>query len=250
MNPEGDNRMEPKIALITGGSRGIGKAVALKLAEDGFAVWLNYRSDHAAAESIRADIASRGGSCRLLPFDVADPEACKVALDPLLEKNTPYALVNNAGFARDGVFAMMGAEDWRSVMTVHLDGFFHVTGLALPKMLRKREGRIVNMASTAGETGVGGQVNYSAAKAGLIGATRSLAVEVARRGILVNAVAPGFIATEMTRDLSPERILPRIPQGRMGTPEEVAAVVSFLCSPAASYITGQVLGVNGGVFTG
>jgi 3-oxoacyl-[acyl-carrier protein] reductase len=242
--------MEPKIALVTGGSRGIGRAVALKLAADGFRIWLNYRSDHAAAESVRADIASKGGNCRLLPFDVANPDACRAALAPLLEKDTPYALINNAGFARDGVFALMGAEDWRSVMAVHLDGFFHVTSLALPPMLRRREGRIVNMASTSGETGVGGQVNYSAAKAGLIGATRSLAVEVARRNVLVNAVAPGFIATEMTEGLPLERILPRIPQGRMGTPEEVAAVVSFLCSPAASYLTGQVLAVNGGAFTG
>lgn len=242
--------MPTKIALITGASKGIGRAVALQLAEDGFSIWLNYRSDHPAARTVCAAIEARGSSCRLLPFDVADAAACKNALEPLLETATPYVLVNNAGYAQDGIFALMREESWRNVLSVHLDGFFHVTSLVLPHMLRKREGRIINMASTSGETGVGGQVNYSAAKAGLIGATRSLAVEVAKRNILVNAVAPGFIATDMTQALPPERVLPLIPQGRMGSPGEVASVVSFLCSGGASYMTGQVLSVNGGMFTG
>ena len=236
-----------KIALVTGASRGIGAAIAKTLARDGFDIWLNYHSNHAAAAEVAANIEQRGRQCRRLPFDVANAEAVEAALAPLLAEETPFALVNNAGFARDGVMALMRCEDWQSVLRVHLDGFFLVTRLVVTRMLRKRAGRIVNIVSTSGQTGVGGQVNYSAAKAGLIGATRSLAAEVAKRKILVNAVSPGFIETEMTAELPADKILPSIPLGRFGQPQEVADTVSFLCSERASYITGQVISVNGGI---
>ncbi len=236
-----------KIALVTGASRGIGAAIAETLALDGYDIWLNYRSNQAAAEVVAVKIAAAGRQCQLLPFDVADEDAVNDALNPLLEQETPYILVNNAGFARDGVMALMSRYDWQSVMRVHLDGFFLVTKLVVARMLRKRAGRVVNIVSTSGQTGVAGQVNYSAAKSGLIGATRSLAAEVARRKILVNAVAPGFIETDMTEALPLDKILPTIPLGRFGQAQEVADAVSFLCSDKASYITGQILSVNGGV---
>ncbi|MEE4253393.1 MAG: 3-oxoacyl-ACP reductase FabG [Desulfuromusa sp.] len=234
------------VALVTGASKGIGAAIARELAADGFHIWLNFRSDQVAAQAVADEIETAGGSCTLLPFDVADAEATAKILDPLLAEQVPAVLINNAGFARDGIMALMSQRDWEDVLGVHLNGFFNVTRLVVARMLKKRRGRIVNIVSTSGETGVSGQVNYSAAKAGLIGATRSLAAEVARRKILVNAVSPGFIATEMTADLPQEQILPLIPLGRIGEPEEVSGLVSFLCSERASYITGQVFAVNGG----
>ncbi len=239
--------MANEIALITGGSRGIGRAVALRLAEDGFDIWLNYRSDHAAAEETAKGVRERGRNCLPLPFDTADEAACRVALETPLAEGIPFALINNAGFARDGIMAMMSKKDWSAVLDVHLHGFFHVTSLVLPHMLRRRKGRIVNMASTSGQSGVAGQVNYSAAKAGLIGATRSLAAEVGRRGVLVNAIAPGFIDTDMLKDLPLDKILPHIPLGRLGSVEEVAECAAFLCSERSRYITGQVIAVNGGI---
>ena len=237
-----------KIALVTGASQGIGAAIAKKLAQDGFSIWLNYHQNHAAAQSVKEDIEKNGHKCRLLPFDVTDAALVEKILTPLLDSELPFAFISNAGFNKDTVLGLMSYEDWEKVLRIHLDGFFIISRLLLPHMQRRRSGRIITIASTSGQTGLPGQVNYSAAKAGLIGATKALAKEVGRRNILVNAVAPGLIATSMTSALPINDFLPHIPLGRVGTPDDVANCVSFLCSEKASYITGQVLAINGGLY--
>ena len=237
-----------KIALVTGASKGIGAAIAVGLAEDGYDIWLNYRSSHEAAQQVKKTIEKSGNHCLLLPFDIADPEAVEKELYPLLEQQTPYILVNNAGFTKDMLLIWMSLQDWKDVLSVTLDGFYQVTKGVIKGMLRKREGRIINIVSTSGQTGMPGQVNYAAAKAGLIGATKALAAEVAKRNILVNAVSPGFIETDMTKGIPKDKVLPMIPLQRFGTVQEVSAAVRFLCSERSSYITGQVIAVNGGIY--
>ncbi len=241
-----------KYALVTGASRGIGKAIALRLARD-YAVIINYRSNTASAESVKAEIEANGGKAELLPFDVASPEETDRALDQWETAHpSEYisVLVNNAGFRRDNVLFMMPEEDWHGVLDVNLNGFFYITRRLLRHMMpRKRGGRIINMSSLSGLKGMAGQVNYSAAKAALIGATKALAQEVAPRGVTVNAVAPGFIDTDMTSDLPKDDLVKLVPTGRFGQPEEVAALVAFLTSDDAAYITGQVIGINGGLYT-
>lgn len=237
-----------RLALVTGGSRGLGAAIARRLARAGYDIWLNYRGNHAAAEAVQGEIMEAGRECLLLPFDVCDEAAMNEILLPRLGERTPDVLVNNAGLSKDALMMWMSRQDWDSVMNVNLTGFFLVTRAVLLGMLKRRSGRIINIASTAGQSGLAGQVNYSAAKAGLIGATKALAMEVIKRGVVVNAVAPGFIETDMTADLPKEEIVQRIPAGRFGRAEEVAAVVEFLCSEDAAYIVGQVIGINGGLY--
>lgn len=242
-----------KYALVTGSSRGIGRAVALQLARQGYAVIVNYLHNAEAAQKVVEEIVGMGGTAELLPFDATKGETINHAVDEWEERHPGEyisALVNNAGIRRDGVMFMMSDEDWTQVLDTTLNGFFHLTRRLLKHMMpRRRGGHIVNMASLSGVKGMAGQVNYSAAKAAIIGATKALALEVAPRHITVNAVAPGFIETDMTRDLPKDELTRLIPAGRFGRPEEVAALVGFLCSDSAEYITGEVININGGLYT-
>jgi len=236
-----------KTALIIGGSRGIGRTIALRLAESGFNIWLTYKSNHAAAEAVKAEIEKLGSACDLIPFDVSDYEATDAALAPRMEDAAPDVLVYNSGITRDNLMVWMTREEWDSVLSTNLDGFYNVTHAVLFPMLRAKTGRIVIVSSLSGQIGHAGQVNYSASKAGLIGAAKALAREVGKKNIFVNVVAPGFIETEMTENLPSEKVLPLIPVNRLGTAEDVASVVNFLCTEQNMYIHGQVIGVNGGL---
>jgi 3-oxoacyl-[acyl-carrier protein] reductase len=235
-------------ALITGASRGIGAAIAELLAREGHPVILNYRKDHAAAEALRARIEAEGGTVELACFDVADPTATQAAMSTLLANEAPIGVVvNNAGITRDGPFPGLTPDAWTDVTRTTLDGFFHVTQPLIMPMVRRRWGRIVNIASISGVIGHRGQTNYSAAKAGLIGATRSLAQELAKRNITVNAIAPGLIETDMLANLDVAMLKKIVPMQRLGKPNEVAELVRFLVSDAAAYITGQVISISGGL---
>ncbi|MDA8451898.1 3-ketoacyl-ACP reductase FabG2 [Acidovorax sp. NCPPB 3859] len=241
--------MSARRVLVTGGSRGIGKAIALQLARDGFAVTVHCRSGMDQAQRTIDEIAAQGGTARVLSFDVRDRAAARTALEQDLQAHGAYyGIVCNAGISRDNAFPAMSEDDWDSVLDTSLDGFFNVVHpLCMPMVRTRQGGRIVTIASVSGLMGNRGQVNYSAAKAGLIGATKALAVELASRRITVNCVAPGLIETDMTGDLPLEEALRVVPMNRVGRPEEVAAAVAFLMSDAAGYITRQVIGVNGGI---
>ena len=241
--------MNQKRVFVSGSSRGIGRAIALRLARDGFAVTVHCRSRSAEAEGLVSEIVVAGGAADFLMFDVRDRVLASASLEQTVaEKGAYYGIVCNAGISRDGAFPALTGEDWDSVLDTSLDGFFNVVHpLIMPMVRAKCGGRIVTLASVSGVMGNRGQVNYSAAKAGLIGATKALAVELGSRGITVNCVAPGLIETEMTDDLLMAEALKIVPMNRVGTPDEVAAAVSFLMSNEASYITRQVLGVNGGI---
>lgn len=242
-----------KCALVTGGSRGIGSAICKKLAVDSdYFILINYQSNQAAAEQTLEEVKNLGGKGTTIKFNVSDAEEVNLALSQWQEAN-PEAIVevivNNAGITKDGLFMWMSSEDWTSVINTSLNGFFNVTNFFIQKMLRNKYGRIVNMVSVSGVKGTAGQTNYSAAKGAVVAATKALAQEVAKRNITVNAVAPGFIRTDMTGNLDEKELVRMIPINRFGEAEEVADLVSFLTSKKASYITGEVININGGIYS-
>jgi 3-oxoacyl-[acyl-carrier protein] reductase len=239
-------------ALVTGGSRGIGKSICIELARQGYPVIINYNSNDEAANITRLMIEEQGGVAELLKFDVSDV----VAVDNALEKwslehpgKVIEVLVNNAGIRKDNLMMFMQNSDWSQILDIHLSGFFFVTRRLLKDMLTNRYGRIINVVSLSGLKGMPGQTNYSAAKAGIIGASKALAQEVGKRNVTVNCVAPGFIKTELIKDINENDFKQLIPLFRFGEPEEVADLVAFLASKKASYITGEVISINGGLYT-
>lgn len=242
-----------KYALITGGSRGIGRAICVTLAKNtDYAILINYVSNKAAAEETLRLVEENGGKGEIIAFNVAHKEEVDKALEEW-QKANPDAwvevLVNNAGITKDGLFLMMEEDSWDKVVDISLKGFYNVTKAVLHKMIRKRYGRVVNMVSVSGVKGNAGQVNYSAAKGGIVAATKALAQEIAKRNITVNAVAPGFINTDMTEELDSEMLKKMIPANRFGEAQEVADLVDFLVSPKASYITGEIININGGIYS-
>jgi len=244
--------MTGQTAIVTGASRGIGRCVALALAEAGAEVVVNYARSAEAAEAVVAEILAAGGQAYALKADVAEEDAVEAMVKNVLERSGRIdVLINNAGITRDGLLMRMKTDDWQAVINLNLTGVFLCTRAVTRTMLKQKSGRIINITSVVGLMGNAGQANYAAAKAGVVGLTRSAAKEMASRGITVNAVAPGFIATDMTKDLDAEAILAAIPLGRFGNPEQVAGTVRFLAAdPAAAYITGQVLQVDGGMVMG
>ena len=243
------NQNKSMSVLVTGSSRGIGKAIALRLARDGYDVVLHCRSQRGEAEAVAREITDMGRAARVLQFDISDRAVTAAALAAdIAEHGCYYGVVCNAGVARDNAFPAMSGEDWDIVLQTNLDGFYNVLNpLVMPLVQRRKPGRIVTLASVSGLIGNRGQVNYSAAKAGIIGATKALALELAKRAITVNCVAPGLIETDMTSEVPMEEALKMIPARRVGKPEEVAAAVSFLIGEEAGYITRQVISVNGGL---
>lgn len=247
--PETQQRLRDQVAIVTGASRGIGRAIALALASEGANVVVNYASSSTAADAVVSEIATMGGSAIALQADVSQVAQVDEMISAVTDKwGRVDVLVNNAGITRDTLLLRMKPEDWQAVIDLNLTGVFLCTRAVSKMMLKQKSGRIINIASVAGQMGNPGQGNYSAAKAGVIGFTKTIAKEVASRGITVNAVAPGFISTDMTKDLKADEILKFIPLGRYGEPEEVAGLVRFLAAdPAAAYITGQTMNVDGGM---
>jgi len=248
-----ENKAPKKYALVTGGSRGIGRAVCIQLAKDThYHILINYNRNEDAAKETLKEVKAAGGDGEIMQFDVVNAEAVISKLNYWQETNKDAiieVIVNNAGITKDGLFMWMKPEDWSDVINTSLNGFYNVTNHLLQKLLVNRYGRIINMVSVSGLKGTAGQTNYSAAKGAVIGATKALAQEVAKRNITVNAVAPGFIRTDMTGDLDEKELKKMIPANRFGEAEEVAHVVSFLASNKSSYITGEVININGGIYS-
>jgi len=239
---------EKKTAIVTGASRGIGRATAVELAKAGYFVIINFKSNETAAQETLSLVKSAGGDGEISQFDVADNTQTKDAVKAITERHKNIqVLVNNAGITADGLFMLLGEDEWDSVINTSLKGFYNITKPVLREMVRRKRGSIVSLSSLSALMPNRGQANYSAAKAGVIAASRSLATEVARFGIRVNVVAPGLIETDMIKEAPVEQIKQMIPMARLGKPEEVASVIRFLCSDDASYVTGQIIGINGGI---